>query len=273
MDIFVEDYIKRGAIGRIRTTFFTFMNLGWVCSPMITGLFINDGNYRLVFLVAALCLVPFYFVFARRGKNLHDHVAYDRTEILPTWRRIRDNRDISSIFILSFFLQLFYCLAVVYVPVYLHQVLGFDWTTLGYIFAFMLLPFIIFEIPAGILADKYIGEKEIMTVGFTILIISLLLFFYVDSTNPWLWGAILFFSRIGAALIESMRESYFFKKVSVKNVGIINFFRTAAPLGYIIGTLLGIIILRFYPVNFIFLFLAIFLISSYYFISRFRDTK
>jgi hypothetical protein len=56
-------------------------------------------------------------------------------------------------------------------------------------------------------------------------------------------------------------------------VGIINFFRTTAPLGYIVGTLFGAIILRFYPVNYIFLILAVCLISSYFFISRFEDTK
>jgi len=273
MDILLENFSVFADTGRVRTIYFTCLNLGWVLAPLIASLLIKGNNYRLVFLAAALCLIPFYIIFTGQSKNLRDHVNYTRPAIKATFRKIWQARDIRGIFFLSLLLQLFYSLAVVYIPIHLHQNIGFSWEILGFMFAFMLLPFVIFEIPAGILADKYIGEKEIMTTGFAILIISLILFFLVDSTSVWLWGGLLFFSRIGASLVEAMREAYFFKKVGAKDVGTIDFFRTTIPLGYLLGTLLGTIILAFYPVNYVFIILAVIMVSSLYFISVIHDTK
>ena len=137
----------------------------------------------------------------------------------------------------------------------------------------MLIPFIIFEIPAGTLADKYWGEKGLLFVGISVLIASVLLFFIVDSRSILVWGFILFFSRFGAAITESMRETYFFKKVDANDVGQINFFRSSTPLGYLIGTGLGVIILKFYAVEYIFLFSALILSLGYIFIYHIKDTK
>ena len=202
-----------------------------------------------------------------------DKIKYDQDKIWQTIKKIFQTRDLRSIFSLATLLHLFYSLAVVYAPIYLHETIGLSWAQLGIAFSFMLLPFIIFELPAGIIADKYLGEKEIMTLGFTILIISLILFFSVQSSSLLVWSLILFFSRIGASLVEAMRESYFFKIISAKNVGLINIFRTAQPLGYLIGTGLGTVILIFYPVQYIFPILALLLVSSYYFLWVMKDTR
>jgi MFS family permease len=273
MDIFVESFTSVADAGRTRTTYFTFMNLGWVFAPIIASYFIKGSNYRPVYLLAAALLIPFYLVFIKKGKNLKDKIKYDEDHIWQTIKTTFKTRDLRGIFSLATLLHLFYSLAVVYMPLYLHENIGLSWAQLGVAFSFMLLPFIIFEIPAGIIADKYLGEKEIMTVGFTILIISLILFFSVESTSVIVWGLILFFSRIGAALVEAMRESYFFKIISAKNVGLINFFRTAQPVGYLLGTGLGTIILLFYPVQYVFLILATLMVSSYYFLWVIKDTK
>lgn len=273
MDIFVDIFTANNATGRTRAIYFTFMNLGWVLAPTITSYFINGSNYRPVYLIAAALLIPFYIIFIEKGRGLKDHVDYEENHIWATIKKTFQTRNIRSIFSLAILLHLFYSLAVVYMPLYLHESLGLSWAQLGVAFSFMLLPFIIFEIPAGTLADKYWGEKEIMTTGFVILIISLILFFSVRSTNIFVWGLILFFSRTGAALVEAMRESYFFKIVSVKNVGLINFFRTAQPLGYLLGTGLGTLILVFYPVQYVFVILAVLMFSSFYFLWTMKDTK
>jgi MFS family permease len=273
MDIFVEGFTAVASAGRTRAVYFTFMNLGWVAAPIISSYFISGANYRPVYLLAAALLIPFYIIFIEKGRNLKDNIKYEKSHIIATIKKICKTRDIRSIFSLAILLHLFYSLAVVYMPIYLHENIGLSWAQLGITFSFMLLPFIIFEIPAGIIADKYLGEKEIMTLGFTILITSLILFFSVQSTNIVVWGLILFFSRIGAALVESMRESYFFKIITAKEVGLINFFRTAQPLGYLLGTGLGTIILIFYPIQFIFLILAALMLTSYYFLWVMKDTK
>jgi len=273
MDIFIENFTAVDSAGRTRTTYFTFMNLGWVAAPIISSYFIKDSNYRPVYLLAAALLIPFYIIFIRQGRDLKDKIKYEKDHIKEIVRKIFKTKNIRGIFSLAILLHLFYSLAVVYVPLHLHENIGLSWGQLGIAFSFMLLPFIIFELPAGIIADKYLGEKEIMTLGFTILIISLILFFSVKSTSIVVWGLILFFSRIGAALVEAMRDSYFFKIITAKEVGLINFFRTAQPLGYLIGTGLGTIILIFYPIQFVFLILALLMTTSFYFLWIIKDTK
>jgi MFS family permease len=249
------------------------MNLGWVAAPIISSYFIKDSNYRPVYLLAAALLIPFYIIFIRQGRNLKDKVKYERDHIKQILRKIFKTKNIRGIFSLAILLHLFYSLAVVYMPLYLHENIGLSWGQLGIAFSFMLLPFILFELPAGIIADKYLGEKEIMTLGFIILIVSLILFFSVKSSSIVVWGLILFFSRVGAALVEAMRDSYFFKIITPGEVGLINFFRTAQPLGYLLGTGLGTIILIFYPIQFIFLILALLMTTSFYFLWIIKDTK
>jgi MFS family permease len=159
------------------------------------------------------------------------------------------------------------------VPIYLHQNLGFSWNQLGWMFSLMLIPFILVEIPAGIVADKYIGEKEMFYAGFAIMISCLCLFSVLESNNPWLWALLLFASRVGAALVEAMRETYFFKKISASDVDKINIFRATIPFGHVLGSLLGLVILLLLPINYIFFITAILLVASFYFLSLMTDTK
>ena len=98
-----------------------------------------------------------------------------------------------------------------------------------------------------------------------ILISATALLFFTESTNPYVWALILFLSRCGAALIEAMKESYFFKLVDAKDIDYINFFRNVGPLSYLIGSGLAVISLKFYSVEYIFLFLAFALLSGFYF--------
>ncbi len=273
MDIFVEGFSANKSIGQTRTIYFTFINLGWIFAPAISGYIIKNWGYRPIYLVAALLLIPFIFIFHHKSKNLEDTFNYQKPEIKKTFAKIWQDKNLRGIFFIAFFLQLFYATAVVYVPIHLTQGLGISWESLGIICSIMLIPFLIFEIPAGIIADKYIGEKEILTGGLTILIISLCLFFGVRSNNIVLWAGILFFSRVGASLVEAMRETYFFKIVTVKNVDLINFFRSTQPLAYIFGSLLSIILLKYLPLTYFFLIIAIIFLCGYYFIYIIKDTK
>jgi len=169
-------------------------------------------------------------------------------------------------------LSLFFSCVVIYIPIYLHETLGMDWNLIGPIFSFMLIPFLLVEIPAGIMADKYWGEKKMLFGGFIIIILSLLLFFFIDQPTVWLWAMVLFLSRFGAALIEAMRETYFFKIVDPGAIGYINIFRVTIPLGYVLGSGLALLVLAFFDLPYLFLFLAIIMLSSFYFIASLKDT-
>jgi len=273
MDILVESFSDDTSTGLTRTIYFTAINLGWIIAPSLSSYLIEIGDYYWVFIAAAICLVPFMAILIKNRHRLRDRGRYRTHPILPTMKKLWKKPNLRGIFFIALLLNLFFSSAVVYIPVYLHQNLGFDWSVLGIMFSIMLVPFIIFEIPAGWLADKYWGEKEIMGTGLAIIIIALFLFFVVREADPWLWGGLLFFSRVGASLVEAMRESYFFKIVSAKDVQYINFFRTTAPLGYLLGTILAIIIIYFYPLQYLFLFIALIMTSGFLFLHTIKDSK
>lgn len=273
MDVLIENFSKNSSTGRTRTLYFTFINLGWIFSPTLAGYLVGLGDYQLSYLVAAFLNVPVFFIFLFQSKQLKDNVIYSREKIITVIKKTWQNKNLRGIFFVALLLQLFYSTAVVYVPIYLHQNMGIAWGPLGLMFSISLIPFIIFEIPAGIIADKYIGEKEILFLGFAILAISLLCFFLLKTDTFLIWAGILFFSRIGASLVEAMRETYFFKIIDAKDVGYINIFRTAAPLGYIIGPGLAMLILTFLPLNYLFLAVAIIMLSGFIFVASLKDTK
>lgn len=273
MDVLVENFSKNSSTGKTRTIYFTFINLGWIFAPTLSSYLIGLGDYQLPFLVAAFLTVPVFLIFFYQSSRLKDSVAYSEEKITTVIKKTWQNKNLRGIFFVALLLQLFFSTAVVYIPIYLHQNMGIGWESLGLMFSIMLVPFIIFEIPAGIIADKYLGEKEILFLGFAILAISLLCFFLIKTDSFLIWVSILFFSRIGASLVEAMRETYFFKIVDAKDVGYINIFRTAIPLGYILGPGLAVLILAFLPLNYLFLAMAIIMLSGFGFVASLKDTK
>lgn len=273
MDVFVERFTKVGLTGRVRTVYFTFINAGWLISPFIVGRFVGIDNYVYIYSISAALVVPVFVVLALKKKTFLDHTEYEHHNTLDTIKMVWQNKNLRGAFNISFLLQLFYGVAVIYIPIYLHQYIGFSWATIGIIFTAMLLPFVLIEIPAGIIADKYIGEKEIMTGGLLILSATTFSMFFIHSTNPWLWAGLLFTNRCGAALFEAMRETYFFKMVNIKDVDYVNVFRNTNNLGYLTAAVLGVVVLHFLSIGYIFIFTSLILLSGLYFIFHMKDTK
>lgn len=273
MDIMVESFSKDSSTGRTRAIYFTASNLAWILAQLFSGQLADLEGYRLSFIFAAAITVPFLLIFMYHAKNLKDKAKYNKIDLLATIRKTMTDNNLRGVFGLAFLLNLFYSSAVIFIPIYLNQVLGFSWDKLSVMFAIMLIPFVLFEIPAGTLADKYIGEKEIFHTGFFILIIALMFFAFNTSHSIVVWTAILFFSRTGAALVESMRESYFFKMVDAKDVQLINFFRITGPLGYVAGALIAAVTVTGHSLNYVFILLAIVMSSSFIFLAGMKDSK
>ncbi|MFA5770998.1 MAG: MFS transporter [Patescibacteria group bacterium] len=273
IDILLEDASSDGKTGIIRTLYLTLNNLGWISAPMISAYLVNVGGYTLPFLISAALVFPVFAILIAKRKNLNVSKKYKKENLVKSFKKLWANPNLKGVFIVATLLNLFYSCAVLYVPIYLNQNLGIDWRELGWMFAVMLLPFSLFELPAGYLADKYLGEKEIMSLGLFIIFISLILFFLIKVPTPWIWAAALFLSRVGAALVDSMRDTYFFKNVNSKEVGFINIFRMTGPLGYIIGTATASFFLIFFPINYLFLIFAAIMIPGFYYIALIKDTK
>lgn len=140
-------------------------------------------------------------------------------------------------------------------------------------FAVMLLPFALLELPAGKIADRLLGEKELLAAGFIITAFFTALMSLTVAADIVFWTFILFMTRVGASLIEIMTESYFFKHVGGGDNTLIGFFRIMRPAAYIAGPLVGTIALVFVDFRFIFLILSAIVLLGLYYTSMIRDTR
>ena len=95
--------------------------------------------------------------------------------------------------------------------------------------------------------DK-LGKKDILIAGLVIMGISTLFLPFLGQ-NVVAWTLLLFLTRCGAALVEIMTESYFFKHAKGKNSNIIGFFRTAVPTSYIVAPVVATLFLLIFPLH------------------------
>lgn len=246
LDLLLEATVtanEESSTGRIRTAFLTAGNAALIIAPLAIALLLDstDAYYR-VFMGAAISLIPFIFLFVARRMPEGCPPAVE-----SSWHaaeRVLGDRDLRGVVIANFILQLFYHFAPLYIPLYLHDALGVPWDQLGWMFAVMLLPFVFMEYPAGVLADRYIGDKELMLGGFLIAGFSFVSISLIGAATPIaIILGVLVASRIGAALVEAMVEGHFFRRVSEKDASVVSVFRMARPVAALIAPLTGSLLL------------------------------
>jgi MFS family permease len=259
LDIFIEEASLNNHTGEMRGVYLTFVNAGIVLGPLLVALVASETAFRPVYLSGA-GVISFALVMALlilpRGKRLHPIREHSFSLPLKSWWK---KRNVRAVTLSRLILSIFFSVMVIYTPIYLHEYIGFKWSEIGVMFTVMLLPFILFEWPAGELADRLWGEKEMMSIGFFIIGVALLIMpFLGKSFGSWM--AVLFLSRVGASLVEIMTESYFFKKITAHETGFLSLFRLVTPLSIIIGGALGALILAFFKFETLF-FLTAFIVA------------
>jgi MFS family permease len=242
MDIFLEGLSSNRQTGMIRGIYLTAVNLAWIISASLGGRILAGSDYWKIYLFSYIFLSPVVLILIFKLREFKDS-PYKAPHLWQTIKSVWKNKDVHYVFMAVFLLQFFYAWMVIYTPLYLHNYIDFSWIEIGKIFSIMLLPFVFIQFLAGKLADRYCGEKEMLSIGFIIMAISTMMIFFVTGKSLLVWSLILFTSRIGAAMVEVMCDVYFFKKVDNKNANMISFYRMAGPMAYIVGPLLAILIL------------------------------
>ena len=216
LDIFLEDFSKNSAVGVMRGFYLMVTNGAWVIAQIISGSIIDKSSFLGIYLFSAGFMAFVLFIFTFFLRNFKDP-EYKKIPVLKTIKSFIQNKNISNIYFINLILKFFFSWMVIYSPIYLHEYLGFEWDKIGIIFGIMLVPFVILDFPLGKLSDK-IGEKKMLLAGFAIIIPSVLLIPFIKEPSLWLWATVLFATRIGAATIEIMSESYFFKVVKEESL-------------------------------------------------------
>lgn len=244
LDVFLESATPDSSTGTIRGIFLTAGNFAWVLAPLAIGFLLTDSDYWKVYIAAAALMIPVWYLVAARLHFFHDP-HYEENRFWGSAKALFRNKRIRRVFISDFLLWFFYAWMDIYMPLYLHAYVGFSWPEVGLIFAIMLLPFVIFQYPLGRLADKRLGEKELLVTGFLVMSVSSILVGASSTlTLPviFAWMGALFLTRVGASTVEVMDETYFFKNIDGTNSHILSFYRNAGPLALLVGPLTASII-------------------------------
>lgn len=272
LDIELEEQTKiEGATGEKRGTFLTFQNIAWVLSPFILSFLISENSFKNAYFLSALALIPLFAIALFSFKKIKN-IETKKAHILSAFRALKKDGDQAKIIGVQFVLNFFFSWMIIYLPLLLAEQIGFGWDKIGLLLTIMLIPYLLFELPTGILGDKKIGEKETLMVGFLLMVLATAIIPFLKSPIFLTWALVLFATRIGASLVEISSESYFFKHVKEIDTGLISLFRMARPLSFILAPLFSIPVLLFTSYSGSFLFLAIAIASGLFFLPK-KDTR
>lgn len=239
IDLLIEAETKTESVtGWQRTSYLTVTNAAFLLGALSISLVVVGDQYWRAFVTSALVLLPFL------GLSVWFLPRVSFAEVVPSIRgsvveALRTDRSLRSIVLAHLMLQIFFSWAGIYIPILLFAYEGFTWAEIGVITAIAMLPYIALEFPFGVIADTWLGEKEILAVGFGIIAVSLFGMFLLVGASFWWWVGVMVLSRVGGAAVESMTEVHFFRRVSERDTGTITFFRALKPLGSVAGPLLA----------------------------------
>lgn len=261
LDILLEEISHEEETGGIRGAYLTIANLAILGGPLTVAILSQGDLLSHLYLISGALTLPIFALSAvslnlSKKNESHIHFKLPFTDLFK-------NKNLLRISAIRTSLEIFYAVMTIFIPIYLVSTVGFSWSEIGIAFTIMLIPFVVLQWPAGLLADKKLGEKELLIGGLTISILSLM-FMPLLGANLTHWALMLFFSRVGASLIELTTESYFFKQVDERDAGMISLFRLTRPTGLILGALLGalVVLALTYQVLFI-LLIFVFLLALF----------
>ncbi|MFA4817477.1 MAG: MFS transporter [Parcubacteria group bacterium] len=271
LDVIIESFSTDRMSGRIRGLHLTILNAGFLFGPFVSTYILEKIGFQGIF-VFSLVFNAFVFIFALLSFRNVNHRFEQKLKIIDVFKKVVGRKNVLRIYYISFVLEFFYALMLIYTPIYLRD-LGYSWENIGIMFTVMLIPFVILQYPAGILADKKIGEKEMLIFSLFMMAVATGAIYFVGAGTVAIWAAILFATRIGAALIEILRDSYFFKRIDGRDVDLVDFFRTALPAAYICAATLSSFVLFLFPTKYIFILTAMVVLSALYPAFKLKDSQ
>lgn len=269
IDYYIEKYSSDSSTGNTKGLEWTIINATFILGPFLAGFMVSYLGYHSIFLLASLMIIPPIIFVVKNFKNIK--MVHEETTKID-FKKIYNNKAVFKISIMNFILNFFYCWMTIFTPLYMNKVLNLTWDKIGVITALVLLPFIIFQYPAGKVADKYLGEKELLMLSTVIMGVSTVALFF---TKEVFWFIlILFVTRIGASILEITREVYLYKNLDASNIDLISFYKLVSPLSWVVGPILSTILLSFLDMKYLYIILGfIILLVGVPVLWNLKDTK
>ncbi|NCF74895.1 MAG: MFS transporter [Xanthomonadaceae bacterium] len=272
LDIILEFFSVDKMSGRIRGVYLTIGNAGFILAPFLSFQILDIFGFKGIFFASFVIQFLIFSISLMAFRGV-DHTFKRKETTIQLLKRVFKRKNIMRIYYISFVLDFFYALMVIYTPLYFLQI-GYSLSQIGLVFSIILIPFVLFQYPVGILADKKTGEKEFLIFSIFIMGVATLILYLFNYKDILFLTTILFVTRVGASIIEILRDSYFYKKIDGYDLDIIDFFRTSRPVGYIIATILSsFLLLLSFDIKLIFLLIAIVSLSGLYPAFKLVDNK
>lgn len=273
IDMMIEGLSKKKNTGITRGIYLAIYNLAYLVGPLLAGMLLKNNSFKLIYLIAGIFVIIMFLVFIKDLEKIQIPPSHRKISFSHILKRFLRSKNLFNVYITSLMLSFFFSWMAVYTPIYLHEFLGFDWQQIGTMFAIMHIPYVTLEVPIGRLADKYHSEKKIIAVGFLIVGLATIgLGIFADgSFVSWTIGLVL--TRIGASFIQVGNESYFFRHVKADDSHMIALYRNASPMAYIIGPIIGTLVLSFTNYNNLFIVLGIIMLAVLFFAARLKHVR
>ncbi len=269
LNIFIEVLTPTHQTGSIRGIFLTLLNAGIMVSPLMGGLILkggDDSNYMMLYFVTSAILLPCFYLLHHYLKEMRDS-SYESHNLFQAFRKVMRHKNLQAPVLAQCALHSFYTVMVIYMPLYITKMLGIPLVVyLTVIIPITLIPLVLLPYELGYLADTKYDEKEFMIVGLSILGITSFILGAFVITSLLLIIIILFISRIGAALVETMSYTYYYKKISRNDPAMASLFSNInTTAGFFVPTFLFLISpLLFFHEGLIFILLGIGMFSALY---------
>lgn len=272
LDVIIEGYSEDKKSGRIRGFHLMILSAGVMAGPFLSTRILSSFDFQGLF-IATLILNSIMFIVTLISFGNENGKFRGNLTIKDIGLKIFTNKNVLNIYLVSLCLEAFFALMIVYTPLYLLNNMNLSWQNIGIIFTIMLLPFVLLEYPVGSLADKYFGEKEMIIAGLIIMFISSVAIFFIKTNSIFIWSIALLMTRVGAAMVEILRDSYFYKKIDGRDVDLISFFRTTRSVAYLFATGFSAMLLIIAPMKYIFILIAIIVFIGLYPAIKLIDNK
>lgn len=258
IDVCIEVKVDgvEGVTGRARGLHLAVVNVAFTLGPVIAGFIISRHSFNALYLFAAL-MSAFFFAFTYHVTRKFQDPTYPHITPHYILRAIIKDSLTRCVLAINFLLQLRYAVIVVFLAIYLHQVLGFSLAAVGFMVTVANIPFILIQYPLGAIGDKWLGERELLVLGFILTCAGGFALAFIGTQSILVMIGILALMFTGAAIIEVMSESYFFKHIRGRDDAHIVAFRMLIPAAYIVAPLFSALIMIFLPMNYIFAAIAL----------------
>jgi MFS family permease len=251
---YVMDISPKGKTSEFFGIFDAMASVGTIIGPIIAGMLVADnlpagissvGIFYFVMCMATLSLVLLLkeaITYNGLRSSVRDLLQKDKLILreLTEFKELRNGGAI--ILIMTFVLVVTDGLIWTMEPLYF--TLGFQPEMLGLLMAMFVVPFVLFSVPAGFIADK-IGKTRTMFIG--LLLAGSFMITFGVTREPTLLFSSAFLATTGLAFVRPAVDGLLTDLAEKKHKGgIVGVWDVSEDLGYIVGPILGGIVASIY---------------------------